>query len=157
MSETLLFGSRGEEVRRLQVNLNAALRGAIDKGIMKPIVEDGKFGGHTRDAVILFQKQFHLKMIDGKVGNETRRALATRVLLLEGSMTRNIATPPPPPQPSPSPPPNPPQPPTPPTPAPSTPTASRWLLQLPDGDRRTSLGVWLSYCPTKRQQREQRL
>jgi hypothetical protein len=124
---------------------------------MKPIVEDGKFGGHTRDAVILFQKQFHLKMIDGKVGNETRRALATRVLLLEGSMTRNIATPPPPPQPSPSPPPNPPQPPTPPTPAPSTPTASRWLLQLPDGDRRTSLGVWLSYCPTKRQQREQRL
>jgi hypothetical protein len=130
MSETLLLGSRGEEVRRLQVNLNAALSGFIDRGDMKALDTDGKFGPHTRDAVILFQQQFHLKWIDGKVGPETRGALATRVVLIKGSMTRNMVMPPPAPQPPPSPPPNPPQPPTPPTPARPVQTASKFLLQL---------------------------
>ncbi len=42
MPEIPRFGSRGDEVRRLQINLNAA----IDKhyGYLIP---DGKFGNHT--------------------------------------------------------------------------------------------------------------
>jgi hypothetical protein len=125
MSELLLLGSRGEEVRRLQVNLNAAIGKKHGR-----IAEDGKFGQHTREAVIFFQQSFRLKKIDGKVGPETRAALAMRVLLIEGEMSRKMSAPTPPPRPSPSPAPNPPKPPSPPAPTPPTPTASKWLLQL---------------------------
>jgi hypothetical protein len=124
MSELLMLGSRGEEVRRLQVNLNAAIGNKH-----KRIKEDGKFGQQTMEAVIFFQRFFRLEKKDGKVGPKTRAALATRVLVIEGEMSRDMSAPTPPP-PSPSPAPKPPQPPSPPAPTPSTPTASKWLLQL---------------------------
>ena len=119
-------GSYGEEVRRLQVNLNAAIGKRY--GLLK---EDKKFGPRTKRAVEFFQKEFRLKKVDGKVGPETRAALATRVLIIEGEITR-VTAPPPPGPPSPPPRPLPPKPPTPPGPSPSPPAApaSPFLLQL---------------------------
>ena len=52
MSELLSLGSRGEEVRHLQVNLNAAIGNKF--GFLVP---DGKFGTNTRNAVIFFSKR----------------------------------------------------------------------------------------------------
>jgi hypothetical protein len=65
-----------------------------------------------------------LKLIDGKVGDETRKALAMRVLVIEGSISRN-------PNPIPRPAPKPPQPRptvTPVVPSP-TPANKHWLFQ----------------------------
>jgi len=126
MPEILIIGSQGEEVRRLQVNLNAAI--GERNGLLKT---DGIFGPRTKRAVEFFQKWFQLKKVDGKVGPETRAALAMRVLIIEGEMTRKVTAPSPPSPPSPSPP-APPKPPTPPGPSPSTPAvpASPFLLQL---------------------------
>jgi len=139
MSELLIVGSRGEEVRRLQVNLNAAIGKRY-----KFIGEDGKFGNETRLAVMFFQRTFRLKKVDGKVGSETRAALATRVLVIEGEMLRDMSAPTPTPTPTPTPPT-----PTPtPTPTPPTPTASKWLFQL-----QPALGVtppvWVSSPPAQ--------
>lgn len=126
MSEILMQGSYGEEVRRLQVNLNAAIGKRY--GLLK---EDKRFGPRTKRAVEFFQKEFRLKKVDGKVGPETRAALATRVLIIEGEMTR-VTAPPPPGPPSPPPRPLPPKPPAPPGPSPSPPAApaSPFLIQL---------------------------
>lgn len=116
MPDILLLGSRGEEVRRLQVNLN----GAIGKryGVLDT---DGKFGRLTKQAVERFQTDFQLRSVDGKVGPETRSALATRVLIVEGRMARDMSPAPPapprPPAPPPKPPPSPLKPPEPPAPA----------------------------------------
>jgi hypothetical protein len=128
MPEILMAGSRGEEVRRLQVNLNAAIGkkyGAIET--------DGKFGPHTKAAVERFQRGFRLHKVDGIVGPETRAALATRILLIQGEMSRAGPPPPnppapPPPKPRPAPP-RPPAPPNPPAPKPAPP-ASPFLIQL---------------------------
>ncbi len=111
MPTTLRLGSQGEEVRRLQVNLNAAIGDRY--GMLET---DGKFGRHTKDAVEHFQRDFRLKSIDGVVGPETRGALATRVLLIEGKMTRAAAPAPPAPAP--------PTPPTPPAPSPVPPVVA---------------------------------
>jgi len=81
----LSLGSKGEDVRRVQVNLNAALGKRY-----RHIKETGVFDQSTKDAVIFFQRHFRLKMVDGKVGDETRGALATRVVVISGSISRNF-------------------------------------------------------------------
>jgi hypothetical protein len=80
----LTLGSKGEDVRRVQVNLNAALGKRF-----RHIAETGVFDQNTRDAVLSFQRYFCLT-IDGEVGDETRRALATRVVVITGTISRNF-------------------------------------------------------------------
>jgi len=81
IGSTLRRGDRGEEVRRLQHNLNEALG---DRFV--PLVESGIFDTETEAAVRKFQQLFKLRFIDGIVGRETRRALATRVLIISGDI-----------------------------------------------------------------------
>lgn len=59
---------RGEDVRRLQIQLNKY------KLLSKSLVADGVFGQDTRLAVEIFQKQKGLK-VDGVVGASTRTLL----------------------------------------------------------------------------------
>ena len=62
MNEPLLLrGSRGDEVKKIQTMLG--------------IEADGVFGKETHDAVLKFQREHHLKKLDGIVGPETRGAL----------------------------------------------------------------------------------
>lgn len=65
----LKLGSRGDDVKRLQVALNA--RGAV-------LVADGIFGRNTEEAVKAFQRNGGL-VADGIVGTKTWAALATPV------------------------------------------------------------------------------
>lgn len=88
MAETLRLRSRGDEVRRLQVNLNAAIGARYGR-----LAADGVFGQATKTAVERYQRDFRLKSVDGVVGPETRAALATRVITIEGAMSR-LMTPP---------------------------------------------------------------
>jgi peptidoglycan hydrolase-like protein with peptidoglycan-binding domain len=134
MSEVLRQGSRGEEVRRLQRNLNAAIGRRYGT-----IAADGIFGPRTKQAVERYQKDFQLKSVDGIVGPETRNALATRVLIIEGTMSRSNSSPSPSPSPSPSASPNPAvqtatapsvSAPTPVGPQPTSPPESPFLIQL---------------------------
>jgi peptidoglycan hydrolase-like protein with peptidoglycan-binding domain len=133
MAEILRQGSRGAEVRRLQKNLNAAI--GRRHGM---IAVDGIFGPKTKRAVEHYQRDFRLKAVDGIVGPETRTALAIRVLIIQGNMSRSSA--PLPPSPTAPPPPSPPQP-TPASPpvsastpigpqTPTSPPASPFLVQL---------------------------
>jgi len=127
MAQLLIEGSRGEEVRRLQTNLNAALaetRILLDGRNILPLNTDGVFGRRTKAAVERFQRDYKLKKIDGKVGDETRKALAMRVLIIKGTVSRK-ANPVPP---SPPLPPSPPVPP-PPRPAPTPVVQKNWLFQ----------------------------
>jgi hypothetical protein len=99
MAQLLLKGSRGEEVRRLQKNLNAALGKRpviLDGQNIMPLNPDGDFGRRTKAAVEAFQTDYKLRKIDGKVGDETRNALATRVLLIQGTISKNNSVPAPP-------------------------------------------------------------
>ena len=110
MAQILIEGSRGEEVRRLQRNLNAALaqtRIIVDGKNILPLVADGKFGRRTKAVVLRFQRDYQLNKIDGIVGNETRKALSMRVLVITGTVARNSTKPIPPPPIPPSPPPKP--------------------------------------------------
>jgi len=83
---TLRCGDRGEEVRRLQHNLNVAIGRRFGW-----LVEDGVFDPKTERAVRIFQQVFRLITVDGIVGQETRTALATRVLLINGAITRALS------------------------------------------------------------------
>jgi peptidoglycan hydrolase-like protein with peptidoglycan-binding domain len=132
MAEILIEGSRGEEVRRLQRNLNVALgkRTIILDGqnILPLETQTGIFGKRTKAAVEQFQRDYKLKKVDGKVGDETRNALAMRVLIISGTISRNA-------NPSPSPGPQPPvvvvPKPVVPTPVvpPPVPANKNWLFQ----------------------------
>jgi peptidoglycan hydrolase-like protein with peptidoglycan-binding domain len=130
MAQILIEGSRGEEVRRLQGNLNVALakqKIILDGQNILPLEPDGKFGRRTKAAVEAFQRDYKLKKVDGKVGNETRNALAMRVLIISGTVSRNDN-----PSPGPSPGPSPPSP-RPVVPPPVVPTpvplSKNWLFQ----------------------------
>jgi hypothetical protein len=69
---TLDAGDQGTAVRELQRRLNhLGIRDA--RGL--PLVEDGDFGGRTREAVEAFQRAHGLE-VDGRVGRLTREALA---------------------------------------------------------------------------------
>lgn len=63
---SLRLGSRGDSVATVQQRLNA--EGAN-------IAVDGKYGGATTAAVAKFQREHHLKSVDGVVGPETRAAM----------------------------------------------------------------------------------
>lgn len=63
---TLLLGSRGENVRKLQTYLNQ---------LGARIAIDGIFGPETRQAVINFQAQAGVQPIDGIVGLRTWTAI----------------------------------------------------------------------------------
>jgi peptidoglycan hydrolase-like protein with peptidoglycan-binding domain len=65
---TLQFGSKGEEVKRLQHILNYSLQPS------PKLTEDGDFGKKTEDAVKRLQKQKGL-VADGVVGPKTWTAL----------------------------------------------------------------------------------
>lgn len=80
----LVLGSKGKDVRQVQANLNAALGSRY-----RHIAETGVYDQATMDAVLFFQRNFRLTMKDGKVGDETRRALATRVVVISGTISRN--------------------------------------------------------------------
>ena len=60
---TLSLGSTGEDVKDLQVVLNATVA-------YNSLVVDGVFGNLTKEAVMAFQKQYSLT-IDGIVGDQT--------------------------------------------------------------------------------------
>ena len=60
---TLSLGSTGEDVKDLQVVLNATVAN-------HSLVVDGAFGNLTKQAVMAFQKQYSLT-IDGIVGDQT--------------------------------------------------------------------------------------
>ena len=99
MPEVLRQGSRGEEVRRLQKDLNAAIGRrygtiAAEREVSAPIPSRRSKR---------YQKDFQLKSVDGIVGPETRNALATRVLIIEGMMSRSNSSPSPSPSASPNP------------------------------------------------------
>ncbi len=83
--QMLRHGDRGEEVRRLQHNLNIAIGSRY--GFLP---ENGIFGPRTEQAVRHFQRDFRLRSTNGVVGPETRQAMATRVLIVSGSITRRI-------------------------------------------------------------------
>lgn len=72
-STVLRLGSRNAQVEQVQVRL-AALGYSGSDG--RPLVSDGDFGGHTDHAVRAFQRAHGLEPVDGKVGPDTRAALA---------------------------------------------------------------------------------
>ncbi len=71
-ADLLKHGQRGTDVQALQHSLNQL---GVRDGNGNRLAEDGRFGDHTREAVIAFQKQQGLAA-DGIVGRHTRTALA---------------------------------------------------------------------------------
>ena len=68
INSIIRFGDKGEDVKKIQVCLNSI---GIDAG-----PEDGIFGSLTENAVLQFQRDYHLRFVDGIVGKETIRALS---------------------------------------------------------------------------------
>ena len=58
-----------QDIKLLQKMLNA------DKSINVNLTVDGKWGKHTKDAVVKFQKTHHISPTEGYVGYKTKRAL----------------------------------------------------------------------------------
>ncbi|MGF6419105.1 putative chitinase [Stenotrophomonas sp. AN71] len=71
-AEVMKQGQRGGDVQSLQQTLNQL---GVRDGQGHRLAEDGRFGEHTREAVIAFQKQQGLAA-DGIVGRHTSTALA---------------------------------------------------------------------------------
>ena len=69
---TLKKGSKGDEVKKLQKNLNKL--GFKDKA-NKPLVEDGDFGAKTEEALKKFQKEKSLE-VDGIYGQNSYKAMS---------------------------------------------------------------------------------
>ena len=80
----LKVGSSGDDVLWVQKSLNEALKKQYHH-----INESGVYDQATKEAVFFFQLHFRLKGIDGEVGDETRAALATRVVVITGTIGRN--------------------------------------------------------------------
>ena len=81
---TVSLGSTGEDVKDLQVVLNATVAD-------NSLVVDGVFGNLTKEAVMAFQKQYGLT-IDGIVGDETWAVIDTivRATLCFGSTGKDV-------------------------------------------------------------------
>lgn len=73
MAITLRNGSSGDDVKRLQMQLNSILK------LNPPLTADGKFGLKTERAVQAFQAQFNLG-VDGIAGPKTQAALNAKAL-----------------------------------------------------------------------------
>ena len=81
---TVSLGSTGEDVKNLQVVLNATVAD-------NSLVVDGVFGNLTEEAVMAFQKQYGLT-IDGIVGDQTWAVVDTivRTTLSFGSTGEDV-------------------------------------------------------------------
>jgi len=79
-NETVLKknSKNAEAVKTLQNNL-------VKLGFLTAEDVDGDFGDHTEDAVEAFQKKFKIG-IDGKVGDETKRAMNAALAALESNL-----------------------------------------------------------------------
>jgi len=71
-------GSKGSEVKQLQITLNDWLVGTYHE---RPLVEDGIFGSAT-EAIVKFFQCHHFLQIDGIVGDATRVCLERGVAAL---------------------------------------------------------------------------
>lgn len=82
---TLSLGRTGEDVKYLQQILNATVAD-------NTLVVDGNFGTLTKEAVIIFQKQYDLSL-DGVVGFQTWSVIdiIIRPTLLRGSTGEDVA------------------------------------------------------------------
>ena len=60
----LTYGSRGEEVKKLQ-------RALYDRGFLEKAYITGSYGSKTREAVMEYQKMARLSSADGIAGTET--------------------------------------------------------------------------------------
>jgi peptidoglycan hydrolase-like protein with peptidoglycan-binding domain len=79
-SETVLYGDKGPKVIEIQTYLTQLGYGdLLGKHGPKQIGIDGIFEKDTRNTVIKFQEDKHLKKIDGKVGPETWFALCNLI------------------------------------------------------------------------------
>jgi putative chitinase len=72
-AEVIRHGQRGSDVQSLQQTLNQL---GVRDAHGNRLAEDGRFGDHTREAVLAFQKQQGL-VPDGIAGRNTHAALAT--------------------------------------------------------------------------------
>jgi len=72
LSGALKEGAHGEAISKLQTELNQ-LHYTDAKG--KPLTVDGKFGADTKHALESFQREHHLKQVDGIAGPKTLDAL----------------------------------------------------------------------------------
>lgn len=79
-SETILYGDKGPKVIEVQTYLTQVGYGKLlGKHGPSQVGIDGIFEKDTRNAVIKFQEDKHLKKIDGKVGPETWMALCNLI------------------------------------------------------------------------------
>jgi len=74
-------GSRGEDVRRLQTELNRHGYG---------LIVDGAFGELTEEAVMDFQKKSKTLVVDGVVGDATWAALTAKKTIKKSKRTINL-------------------------------------------------------------------
>ena len=86
-TRTLKLGTSGDDVKKLQENLNAL---GYNTG-----TPDGKFGNNTKNAVILFQKVYGLDA-DGMAGSATQNAINTAInrknknILAKGQISNDV-------------------------------------------------------------------
>jgi peptidoglycan hydrolase-like protein with peptidoglycan-binding domain len=86
-SATLQVGSKGNKVIELQTYLTDLGYGDL----LDPEKIDGKFGAHTKNSVMAYQKDFGLS-VDGIIGPQSWKSLCEQVsLLLTTFPTNNIS------------------------------------------------------------------
>jgi peptidoglycan hydrolase-like protein with peptidoglycan-binding domain len=79
-SKTILYGDKGPKVIEIQTYLTQLGYGKLlGKHGPSQVGIDGIFEGDTRNAVIKFQGDNHLKKIDGKVGPDTWKVLCNLI------------------------------------------------------------------------------
>jgi peptidoglycan hydrolase-like protein with peptidoglycan-binding domain len=83
-SATLQAGSKGNKVIELQTYLTDLGYGDL----LDPEKIDGKFGPHTKNSVMAYQKDFGLS-VDGIVGSQSWKSLCEQVSLLPTTFPTN--------------------------------------------------------------------
>lgn len=85
ITRTLRLGAKGDDVRWMQAMLNRVL--LLNRTIPKALIEDGRFGEITEDAVIRFQSA-HFLVPDGVYGPLSREAMdeASEAMRREGAL-----------------------------------------------------------------------
>ena len=81
------INAKGEKVIELQSYLTDLGYGDL----LDPEKIDGKFGIHTKNSVMTYQKDFGLS-VDGKVGPQTWSSLCEQISLLPTTFPRGTAT-----------------------------------------------------------------
>jgi peptidoglycan hydrolase-like protein with peptidoglycan-binding domain len=80
----LIVGAKGDKVIELQTYLTDLGYGDL----LDPEGIDGKFGPHTKNSVMAYQKDFGLS-VDGKVGPQTWGSLCEQVSMLPRTFPTN--------------------------------------------------------------------